>query len=156
MSVDSLDEGHTTPDSTGTSDGNINSSADGAYAPTNGWKRKLESMQEMVAHVTQFVQIGSPHMKDKTLQVLHTIVTDVGTVSNVSKIWAHKTSTGIKDTFLETFLEWMHLSYKNKSNRYKKQVALDHFRSTLLAHTSMFSPMWQIWGIFILSVACLS
>lgn len=155
MSADGSDGGRTTPDSTGTSDGNFNSSTDGVHAPTNGRKRKLESMQEMIARVTRFVQIGSPRTKDKTLQALHTIVADAGTVGNVSKIRAHKTSTGIKDTFLETFLEWMHLSYKNKSNRHEKQAALDHFRSTLPAHTSMFSPVWRIRGIFVLSVTCM-
>ncbi|KAF8270605.1 hypothetical protein EI94DRAFT_1770789 [Lactarius quietus] len=101
-STDGADGGCTTPNSVGTSDGDGNSSAN-ACAPATGWKRKLESMQDMVARVTQFM------------------------------------STGIKDTFLETFLKWMHLSHKNKSGRYDKQVALDRFKATLPESTSMLS-----------------
>ncbi|KAF8263906.1 hypothetical protein EI94DRAFT_1703635 [Lactarius quietus] len=51
-STDGADGGCTTPDLIGTSDGDGNSSAD-ARAPATGWKRKLESMQDMVARVTR-------------------------------------------------------------------------------------------------------
>ena len=155
-STDGVDGGRTTPDSIGTSDGDGNSSADSACAPATGRKRKLESMQEMVARVTRFVQIGSPRTRAGTLQELHTIIADAGSVGNVSKIRAHKTSTGIKDTFLETFLEWMHLSYKNKSGKYEKQVALDRFRSTLPESASMFSPVWRIRAIVTLFLSYMS
>jgi hypothetical protein len=156
-SIDSADGGRTTPDSVGTSDGDGNSSADEASAPTSGRKRKLESMQEMVARVTRFVRTGSPRTRGGTLQELQTIIADAGSVGNVSKIRAHKTATGIKDTFLETFLDWMHHSYKSKSSRHEKQVALDYFKSTLPANTSsMFSPVWRIRGMLVLSVSCAS
>ena len=150
------EEGRTTPDSIGTSDGDGNSSAGDAGAPANGRKRKLESMQEMVARVTRFVQIGSLRTRDNTIQELHKIIADAGSIGNVSKIRAHKTSTGIKDTFLETFLDWMHLSYKSESSRHEKQAALDTFVSTLPANTKLLSPVWRIRGMFIISVLCIS
>jgi hypothetical protein len=156
-STDGADGGRTTPDSIGTSDGDGNSSADDAHAPANGRKRKLESMQEMVARVTRFVKTGTSRTRESTIQELHTIIADAGLVGNVSKIRAQKTSTGIKDTFLETYLNWMHLSYKSKSSRQDKQVALDNFRSTLPANTKMLSPVWRIRGMYkcALSFACL-
>jgi leucyl-tRNA synthetase len=141
-STDGADGGRTTPNSIGMSDGNGNSSADDAHASANGCKRKLESMQEMVVHVTRFVETGTSRTRDNTIQELHTIIADVGLVGNVSKIRAHKTSTGIKDTFLETFLDWMHLLYKSKSSQHEKQVALDNFKSTLPANAELLSPMW--------------
>lgn len=52
--------------------------------------------------------------------------------------------TGIKDTFLEVFLERMYLSYKNKAGKSEKQHALDEFRATLPAN--ILSPVWQIRG----------
>ncbi|KAH9080259.1 hypothetical protein EDB83DRAFT_2503408 [Lactarius deliciosus] len=125
-SIHDADGGRTTPDSIGTSDGD--SSADGAYAPANRRKRKLESMQEMVECVTRFVHIGSPWTRDNTLRELHTIIADAGSVGKISKIRAHKTSTGIKDTFLE-------------------HVALDNFRTTLPANMNMLSPVWWIRGL---------
>ncbi|KAH8983089.1 hypothetical protein EDB86DRAFT_3066391 [Lactarius hatsudake] len=143
--IHDVDGGRTTPDSIGTSDGD--SSTDGAYAPTNRRKRKLESMQEMVERVTRFVHIGSPQTRDNTLRELHAIIADAGSVGKISKIRAHKTSTGIKDTFLETFLEQMHRSYKDISNKREKQVALDNFRMTLPANMNMLSPVWRIRGL---------
>ncbi|KAH9003025.1 hypothetical protein EDB86DRAFT_3063037 [Lactarius hatsudake] len=54
---------------------------------------------------------------DNTLRELHAIIADAGSVGKISTIRAHKTSTGIKDTFLETFLKQMHRSYKDISNK---------------------------------------
>ncbi len=149
--IDSLNGGRTTPDSIGTSDsdGDSNSLASNTGAPANGRKRKLETMQEMVEHVTRIVRIGSPRTRDGTLQELRTIIAYAGSIGNASKIKAHKTSTGIKDTFLDTFLELMHQSYKNKVSRHDKQIALDNFRATLPANTDMLSPVWRIRGIFL-------
>ncbi len=149
--IDSLNGGRTTPNSIGTSDsdGDSNSLASNTGAPANGRKRKLETMQEMVERVTRIVRIGSPRTRDGTLQELRTIIAYAGSIGNASKIKAHKTSTGIKDTFLDTFLELMHQSYKNKVSRHDKQIALDNFRATLPANTDMLSPVWRIRGIFL-------
>lgn len=156
-STDGANGGHTTPDSIGTSDGNGNSSANDSHTPANGCKRKLESMQEMVVHVTHFVETGTSQTRDGTLQELHSIIADAGIVGNISKVWAHKTSTGIEDAFLETYLDWIHTSYKSQSSWHDKQVALDTFKSMLPANMKMLSPMWQIWGMskYDLSLACL-
>jgi hypothetical protein len=160
--IDDANGGRTTPDLIGTSDsdgdGNSsagNTSADGA--PANGRnKRKLETMQEMVERVTRFVQTGSPRTRDITLQELHTIIADAGSVGNVTKIKAHKTSTGIKDTFLETYIGLMHQSHKSKVGKCEKQIALNGFRATLPANTYMTSPVWRIQGsyTFISCVTC--
>jgi hypothetical protein len=153
ISNDSANGGCTTPDLTGTSDsdGDGNSSAGDTSAPANGRKRKLETMQEIVERVTRFIQTGSPRTRGSTLQELRTIIADAGSVGNVSKIRAHKTSTGIKDTFLETYLGLMHQSYKSKASRHEKQTALDNFRATLPTDVdSMLSPVWRIRGRFTL------
>jgi hypothetical protein len=159
-SIDGADGGHTTPNSIGTSDsdGDGNSSASNTSAPTNGRKRKLESMQEMVERITRVVWTGSPRTRDNTLQELHSIIAEAGSIGNVSKIRAHKTSTGIKDRFLEPFLKLMHQSYKSKGSRHDKQIALDNFRATLPANADMLSPVWRIRGsfTFALCVTCLN
>lgn len=149
-SIDGANGGRTTPDSIGTSDsdGNSNSSASNTGAPTNGRKRKLETMQEMVERVTHFIQIGTPRTRDSTLHELNTIIENAGSIGNASKIRAHKTSTGIKDRYLEMFLELMHQSYKDKAGKQDKQIALDNFRATLPAGMGMLSPVWRIQGSF--------
>jgi hypothetical protein len=155
-SIGDADGGRASPDSIGTSDGegDGNSSAGDTSAPASGRKRKPETMQEMVERVTRFVQAGTPRTRDGTLQELHTIIEYAGSVGNVTKIKAHKTSTGIKDTFLEMFLGMMHNSYKSGSNRQNKQIALDNFRATLPANTSMLSPVWRIRGSFTFTFSC--
>ena len=159
----SANEGHTTPDSMHTSDldgsdnGNSSASDTGVTVPASGRKRKLEGMQDMTDRVTRFIQTGPPRTRDNTLQELHNIIADAGSIGNISKIRAHKTSTGIKDTFLEAYLKLMHQSYKSKSTRHDKQTALDNFRETLPANIRMLSPVWQIRGRFtftLLHVTC--
>jgi len=152
-SIDSENEARTTPDLTGTtdSDGDSNSSAGDTSAPAKGRNKKLETMQDMVERVTRFIQMGSPRTRDGTLQELRTIIADAHSVGNITKIRAHKTSTGIKDTFLETYLGLMYQSYKGKVNRREKQIALDNFRATLPRNPdSMLSPVWRIQGMFTL------
>ena len=101
-------------------------------------------MQEVVERITCVAQTGSPRTRDSTLQELHSMIAEAGSIGNISKIRVHKTFTGIKDTFLEMFLELMHQSYKSEVSRHDKQVALDNFRQTLPANKNMLSPVWRI------------
>lgn len=94
--------------------------------------------------VTCFIQIRSLQTRDTTIQELHSIIEEAGLIGNISKICTHKMLTGIKDTFLETFLNWMHLLYKSKSSKSEKQVALDKFKLMLPMNTKMLSPLWWI------------
>ncbi|KAI0259692.1 hypothetical protein BC834DRAFT_806373, partial [Gloeopeniophorella convolvens] len=127
----------------GASDGG--SSADDTQSPTRGRKKRSESMQEMVDRVTRFVRIGKLRTREDTLQDLNAMVVEAGQVGNLTKIKAHKTSTGIKDTFLDVFLERMYLSYKDKGGKVAKQNALNNFKRTL--PENMLSPVWRIRGL---------
>ena len=149
-SIDGSNGGRTTPDSIGSSDGDGdgNSLASITGAPANRRTRKPETMQEMIERVACFIHIGTPRTRDGTLRELYTIIADAGSVGNVSKIRAHKTSTGIKDRYLETYFELMHQSYKDIAGKEGKQTALDRFRATLPADTGMLSPVWRIRGSY--------
>jgi hypothetical protein len=85
-----------------------------------------------------------PRDRAKTLSELQAIVDEAGRVGNLTKVRNHKTTTGLKDTFLEVFLGRMYLSYKDKAGKSEKQRALDNFRATL--PTNIFSPVWRIRG----------
>ncbi|KAI0259241.1 hypothetical protein BC834DRAFT_833886, partial [Gloeopeniophorella convolvens] len=121
------------------------SSADDTQSPARGRKKRNESMQEMVDRVARFVHIGKLRTRENTLQDLNAMVVEAGQVGNLTKIKAHKTNTGIKDTFLDAFLERMYLSYKDKSGKVAKQNALDNFKHTL--PENMLSPVWRIRGL---------
>lgn len=66
------------------------------------------------------------------------------TVGNQSKIKALKTSSGLKDTYLETFLGRIAGSYSKKRTKQSKQTALDEFMRTLPGN--VLSPVWRIKG----------
>src|SRR6266702_565394 len=149
--------GHATSDVSGTSDGD---SADGSQSVAHGRKKGNESMQDMVERITRFInvcttpfpnvhaeltyiQVGVPRTRGDTLRELEAMVVEAGKVGNLTKIRTHRTTTGIKDTFLEVYLECMYLSYKDKG-RDEKQLALDLFRATLPAN--ILSPVWRIRG----------
>ncbi|KAI9436623.1 hypothetical protein H4582DRAFT_2078249 [Lactarius indigo] len=138
----SNDGSHTTGDVPGTSDDG--SSADGSPSVARGRKKADESMQDMVERITRFINIGVPRTRDDTLRELEAMAVEAGQVGNLTKIRTHRTTTGIKDTFLEVYLDRMYLSYKNRGTRGEKQLALDRFRATLPAN--ILSPVWRIRG----------
>jgi CRISPR/Cas system-associated protein endoribonuclease Cas2 len=68
------------------------------------------------------------------------------TVGNQTQIKQRKTATGIKDTFLESFLNHLAESYSKicGGNR-AKQEALDRAKETLPENVT--SPVWRIKGL---------
>ena len=71
--------------------------------------------------------------------------TTAATVGNQTKVKAMKTATGLKDTYLEVFIDRMAKSYKNKRGVEQKQNALDEFKQSL--PVNVLSPVWQIKGM---------
>ena len=62
------------------------------------------------------------------------------TIGNQTKVKAMKTASGLKDTYLDVFIDRMAKSYKNKRGVEQKQRALDEFKQTL--PTNIISPVW--------------
>ncbi|KAI9429036.1 hypothetical protein H4582DRAFT_1800428, partial [Lactarius indigo] len=91
-----------------------------------------------------YIQIGNPRTRDETIRELEAMAGKAGQVRNLTKIRAHRTTTGIKDTFFEVYLDRMYLSYKDRGSRGEKQLTLDLFRATLPAN--ILSPVWRIRG----------
>ena len=67
----------------------------------------------------------------------------LGTITEVRNM---KTETGIKDTFLEHFLNRMADSYRNVKGKVPKTRALDEFCATSLP-ANIVSPVWRIDGM---------
>ncbi|KAI9442451.1 hypothetical protein H4582DRAFT_1809218 [Lactarius indigo] len=139
----SHDGNHATSDLPGTSDGE--SSAGGSPSGSHGRKKGDESMQDMVERITRFINIGNPRTRDETIRELEAMAGEAGQVGNLTKIRAHRTTTGIKDTFFEVYLDRMYLLYNDRGSRGEKQLALDLFRATLPAN--ILSPIWRIRGL---------
>lgn len=68
-------------------------------------------------------------------------------VGNQTKIKQKKTSSGLKDTYLDHFLDYMGRSYKKKCRNETKQQALDECISGL--PKNVYSPVWRIKGNYV-------
>lgn len=77
--------------------------------------------------------------------MLQSLFESAKSVGNQSKIKAKKTETGVKDTYLDHFLDAMASSYANITGRDRKQEALAHFLTSLPSNVT--SPVWKILGI---------
>lgn len=65
-------------------------------------------------------------------------------VGNQTRVKAMKTSTGTKDTYLESFLDRMSSAFKRKHGLSEKQKALDDVIASLPGN--IISPVWRIKG----------
>jgi hypothetical protein len=68
-----------------------------------------------------------------------------GTVGNQTKIKDLKTQEGVKDTYLDHFLDKIAGSYKKKQGVVAKRTALEAQYARL--PPNVFSPVWRIKGV---------
>ncbi|KAH9040605.1 hypothetical protein EDB84DRAFT_1436749 [Lactarius hengduanensis] len=108
-------------------------------------KKKEETMQEMVDRTARFVQAGELRTKAETLKKIEEIVQSARYIGNQTTIKELKTNSGIKDSFLESFLDRLHLSYKGLSGNLAKQSALNNCLATLPQNIT--NPVWRIEGL---------
>ncbi|KIJ60407.1 hypothetical protein HYDPIDRAFT_177473 [Hydnomerulius pinastri MD-312] len=107
-------------------------SGDGSAQGRRMRKRAKESMSDMVERIKCFVKLKS--------------MFEMGSlVGNQTKIKEKKTSSGLKDTYLDHFLDYMGMSYKKKRGNEAKQQALDECISGL--PKNVYSPVWRIKGL---------
>ncbi|KAG1784909.1 uncharacterized protein HD556DRAFT_1314704 [Suillus plorans] len=91
-------------------------------------------------------EIGEPRHKDETIAELKSMFIHASTVGNQTQIKQRKTSMGIKDTFLDSFLNRLAESYcKIRGGNKAKQEVLDRVKETL--PENVISPVWRIKGI---------
>ncbi|KAG2029933.1 hypothetical protein BDR03DRAFT_1017714 [Suillus americanus] len=121
-------------------------------------------MEEMVTRVKWFIkvtnlsglayytfvyeawQIGEPHHKNETVAELTSMFSYALKVGNQTQIKQRKTSMGIKDTFLDLFLNCLAESHcKIRGGNKPKQEAPDRVKETL--PENVISPVWQIKGL---------
>jgi hypothetical protein len=96
------------------------------------------------------LQIGEPRHKNETITELKSMFIDASTIGNQTKIKQRKTATGIKDTFLDSFLNRLAESYsKIRGGNSAKQYALDRVKETL--PEDVISPVWRIKGLTLLN-----
>ncbi|KAG2126284.1 hypothetical protein DEU56DRAFT_743067 [Suillus clintonianus] len=136
------------PDDTDHSVGEVSGSEPEAHtdAPLKSTrKRAKETMEEMVTRVKRFVKIGEPRHKNETVSELKSMFSHASTVGNQTQIKQWKTSTGIKDTFLDSFLNRLAESHCKIRGGKAKQEALDRVKETLPENVT--SPVWRIKGI---------
>ncbi|KAI6147878.1 hypothetical protein BKA82DRAFT_4329899 [Pisolithus tinctorius] len=92
-----------------------------------------ETMSGMVSRIKQFL---------KSIIELKSMFTMASTIGNQTKIKEKMSSTGLKDTYLEYFINGMAASCKRQQGSSSKQEALDVFIKGL--PENVYSPVWRI------------
>ncbi|KAI5998470.1 hypothetical protein EDC04DRAFT_2976335 [Pisolithus marmoratus] len=85
------------------------------------------TMADMVACIKWFVNVGEPCQKEQSIDELKSMFTMASSIGNQTKIKNIKTSTGLKDRYLEYFLDGMASSHKKKHGNSSKQQALEEY-----------------------------
>ncbi|KAG2120941.1 uncharacterized protein F5147DRAFT_563247, partial [Suillus discolor] len=89
---------------------------------------------------------GESRQKNETIAEHKSIFIHASTIVNQTQIKQRETSMGIKDTFLDSFLNRLAESYcKIQGGNKAKQEALNRVKETLPENVT--SPMWRIKGI---------
>ncbi|KAI6144100.1 hypothetical protein BKA82DRAFT_4331110 [Pisolithus tinctorius] len=104
-----------------------------------------ETMSGMVSRIKRFLKIGEPHQREQSIIELKSMFTMAATIGNQTKIKEKMTSTGLKDTYLEYFINGMAASCKRQQGSSSKQEALDVFIKGL--PENVYSPVWRIKGL---------
>ncbi|KAJ3833982.1 hypothetical protein F5878DRAFT_545605, partial [Lentinula raphanica] len=108
-------------------------------------KKFTESFSQMVERVSSFVKAGKPREKSETITQLRSYFIDAQMLGTKTKIKAAHTSSGVKDTFQEHFLDRLFNSYSKKRTTATRQAALDQEIRNLPEEIT--SPVWRIKGL---------
>ncbi|KAJ3824671.1 hypothetical protein F5880DRAFT_353082 [Lentinula raphanica] len=116
-----------------------------ASAPRKSSKLKkkfTESSSQMLDRILSFVKPGRACNKSETTAQLRSYFDDAKTLGSKTKVKADHTSSGIKDTFQEHFLDRLFNSYSKKRTTESRQAALDQEIDSLPEEIT--SPVWRI------------
>lgn len=97
-------------------------------------------------YVLIYSKIGEPRQKDDSIAKLKSMFVAASSVGNQTKVKSMKTATGLKDTYLDSFMDRMSMSYKKIHGKDSKQKVLDEFKQTL--PENVISPVWRIKGYY--------
>jgi hypothetical protein len=128
-------------------DGGESDNSTGSHQPQKrGRKKALESLDYMVSHIKRFVGFQVNHLctKEQTKDDLRSLFILSHSVGNLSSIQKEKTEKGLKDTYLDYFLDKISSSYANVRGLVHKQQALDQI--LLSIPSEPYSPVWRIKG----------
>ncbi|KAI0311059.1 hypothetical protein OF83DRAFT_1177947 [Amylostereum chailletii] len=105
--------------------------------------KKTETMQELVDRARRFLGPITLRTKDETLQDLRTMFTDACTLGKMTQVGKLKTERGVKDTFLEHFLDKVsNFSKRLKGKTADKQNTINEYIQELPEFP--VSPVWRI------------
>ncbi|KAJ3765406.1 hypothetical protein FB446DRAFT_795079 [Lentinula raphanica] len=108
-------------------------------------KKFTEGFSQMFERITSFIKPGKARNKDQTITQLRSYFADAKTLGSKTKVKGDHTSSSVKDTFQEYFLDRLFSSYAKKRTVDTRQAALEHEIRMLPEETT--SPVWRIKGL---------
>ncbi|EIW86698.1 hypothetical protein CONPUDRAFT_69138 [Coniophora puteana RWD-64-598 SS2] len=99
-------------------------------------KRAMETLAQLITRTRRFIGSSTPRHRDESIRALRSMFSDVVSTSHKTNYRNRKTATGLKDTFMEHFVN--HLFARPTS-----RTTSDAVDNTMPVETYM-SPIWRI------------
>ncbi|KAJ3767096.1 hypothetical protein FB446DRAFT_822496, partial [Lentinula raphanica] len=119
--------------------------SEGSKQPKKKKAKFVETFTQMVDRVSSFIKARRPREKDETTTQLRSYFTAAKILGTKTKVKAEHTSSGVKDTFQEHFLNRLFDSYSNKRTTAARQAALEQEVRSMPEEVT--SPVWRIKGL---------
>ncbi|RDB18364.1 hypothetical protein Hypma_000365 [Hypsizygus marmoreus] len=110
-------------------------------------QKHKETLQELVDRAQRFLGVSQPRHKGETIHELRTMFEDAIATGGKTRYGTAKTRTGLKDNFLEFFMERV-FSFRSKQqgSASEKATAVKTFIERSIPKEP-FSPVWKIKGL---------
>ncbi|KAI0073921.1 hypothetical protein K474DRAFT_1677553 [Panus rudis PR-1116 ss-1] len=110
-------------------------------------RKPVETMKQMMDRLKRFMTTGRPRVRDETLRILQHQFESATKMGGQSDIQHNRTQTGIKDTYLNHFIDRLcHIASTRRGRTWAQRKAeLAAAVANLPADkTALFSPVWRI------------
>ncbi|EJD51251.1 hypothetical protein AURDEDRAFT_159655 [Auricularia subglabra TFB-10046 SS5] len=104
-----------------------------APQPTSGKRKKkpAETAREMLQRIKRFVTVGRRRTREETLATVNELDAKMRSGGNLDAIRTLKTSTGVKDTSLQFFIDKLEAAMKGKRARAAREAAFERAKADL-------------------------
>ncbi|KAH7923808.1 hypothetical protein BV22DRAFT_1105892 [Leucogyrophana mollusca] len=110
-------------------------------------KRRLETMQNLVDRSRRFLGANPPRSRDESIHMLSSMFEDAATIGGKTRYKKAKTESGLKDTFMEHFVDQIFGFAKGlRGSSREKDVLLKKMIADNIPDNYM-SPVWRIKGL---------
>ncbi|KAF7329540.1 hypothetical protein MKEN_00216800 [Mycena kentingensis (nom. inval.)] len=106
-------------------------------------RKKQQTVSEMISRISNFMMVGRLRNRTETCEKLRSQFTTASIIGNQTAYRDMKTTSGLKDTYQEAFIERL-FAVASKKGRTKPQKQAEMNRLKATFPTNTLSPVWRI------------